>query len=107
MPEEKLNFTRYFFKKKHNKKFIVNHHHEDISKSLDEVLAGKITRLIINVAPRYTKTELVVKNFIANGFAINPKSKFIHLSYSEALVRDNSAEILSIMNMQDCPGTIY
>src|SRR5690606_23680395 len=33
------------------------------------------------------------KNFTAEGFAINPKSKFIHLSYSDDLVLDNSREI--------------
>ncbi len=38
-------------------------------------------------------TELVSKNFISYGFAINPKSKFIHLSYSDDLVLDNSKEI--------------
>lgn len=43
--------------------------------------------------PRYGKTELAVKNFIAKGLAINPQSKFIHLSYASSLALDNSEEI--------------
>ena len=31
------------------------------------------------------------------GFAINPASKFIHLSYSDDLARDNSREIQNIV----------
>ena len=51
----------------------------------------------INIAPRYSKTELAVKNFISMGLAINPSSKFIHLSYSDDLAHDNSEEIRDIV----------
>lgn len=92
-----LNFTRYFFKENYGKKFIVGDHHRKICQALDDVLKGKIKRLIINVAPRYGKTELAVKSFAACGFAINPASKFIHLSYSDDLARDNSREVQNIV----------
>lgn len=92
-----LNFTRYSFKEKTGNRFIVGDHHRKISEVLDLVLKGEIKRLIINIAPRYGKTELAVKNFIAEGLAINPKSKFIHLSYSDDLVLDNSREIQEII----------
>lgn len=92
-----LNFTRYFFKQKFSRKFIVGQHHVAIAKALDRVLAGKCTRLIINIAPRYGKTELAVKNFIAMGLAINPKANFIHLSYSDDLARDNSRGVQEIL----------
>ena len=92
-----LNFTRYFFKKKFKRKFVVGKHHVAIAKALDRVLAGESTRLIINIAPRYGKTELAVKNFIAMGLAINPKAKFIHLSYSDDLARDNSRGVQEIL----------
>jgi predicted phage terminase large subunit-like protein len=96
-----LNFTRYFFKKRFNRKFVVGDHHRKIAALLDDVLNGKITRLIINIAPRYGKTELAVKNFIAMGLALNPRAKFIHLSYSDDLVRDNSSDVQSIMSEAD------
>ena len=88
-----LNFTRYMFKHKTGMRFIVGDHHRKICEALDKVVRGEIKRLIINIAPRYGKTELVSKNFIAYGLALNPRSKFIHLSYSDDLVLDNSKEI--------------
>lgn len=88
-----LDFTRYIFKKKTGNKFIVGDHHRIICEALDKVISGEIKRLIINIAPRYGKTELAVKNFISYGMALNPKSKFIHLSYSDDLVLDSSKEI--------------
>ncbi|MDE5530457.1 phage terminase large subunit [Elizabethkingia meningoseptica] len=88
-----LNFTRYFFKQNFGKKFIVNKHHEIICDALDRVIQGKTKRLMLNIAPRYSKTELVIKNFSAYGFAINQASKFIHLSYSADLAMDNSSEV--------------
>lgn len=94
-------FTRYFFKARFGSKFILNWHHEIICRTLELVYAGKITRLIINIAPRFTKTEISVKNFIAKGFAINPASKFVHLSYSDTLVFDNSAQIKQIIQTEE------
>ena len=96
-----LSFSRIAFKfKTHGTKFIVNEHHERICAALDDVISGKCTRLIINIAPRYGKTELVSKMFIAHGFAKNPKSKFIHLSYSDDLVLDNSKDINELMQSE-------
>lgn len=93
-----LNFTRYFFKKKTGQKFITGDHHKQLCNVLDRVISGELKRVIINLAPRYSKTEIVVKNFIAYGFGVNPKSKFIHLSYSDDLVLDNSKEINNLMH---------
>jgi predicted phage terminase large subunit-like protein len=87
-----LFFTRYLYKEIHNRKFQVAHHHIEISKFLTRVINGEIKRGIINIAPRYGKTEQAVKMFIAHGLAINPQSKFIHLSYSDDLALDNSSQ---------------
>lgn len=92
-----LNFTRYFFYQQHGRKFIIGDHHKQICEKLDDVIAGKITRLIINIAPRYGKTELAVKSFIAYGLAVNPSSRFIHLSYSDDLALDNSESVKDIV----------
>lgn len=94
-----LNFTRYFFKQINaGKKFVVGKHHRLICDKLNDVLQGKTRRLIINIAPRYGKTEVAVKNFIAMGLGINPAAKFIHLSYSGNLALDNSISIKDIIN---------
>lgn len=103
-------FTRYFFKEYQKKKFILNHHHRTITTALQKVAQGKTKRLIINIAPRYGKTELAVKNFIAWSLANNPKAKFIHLSYADDLALDNSEAIrdliLSAEYQQFFPTTI-
>lgn len=96
-----LNFTRYFFRHTSGgKKFIVGRHHRLICDKLNDVLQGKTRRLIINIAPRYGKTEVAVKNFIAMGLGINPASRFIHLSYSGTLAQDNSVAIKDIVNSE-------
>ena len=81
------------FKHKTGMRYVVGDHHKKICNALDRVVKGEIKRLIINIAPRYGKTQLVSKEFIAYGLALNPRSKFIHLSYSDDLVLDNSKEI--------------
>lgn len=96
---DSMNFTRYFFKAMNNgKKFVMGRHHRLICDKLNGVFQGKIKRLLINIAPRYGKTEVAVKNFIAMGLAINPAAKFIHLSYSGLLALDNSVAVKNIIN---------
>ena len=95
-----LIFTRYLFRMNGSKRFIVGSHHQRVCDALDKVLRGEINRLIINIAPRYGKTELAVKNFIAMGLAINPASRFIHLSYSSDLAMDNSMAIKDIVTSE-------
>ena len=96
-----LNYTKFFFKSKTGRKFVVSRHHERICNALDDVISGKIQKLIINIAPRYGKTELAVKNFISYGLALNPSSKFVHLSYSDDLAHDNSEEIRDIVKSEE------
>jgi len=96
-----LYFTRYFFKQRFRKKFVVNHHHETICNALDRVLSGKCKRLLIRMPPRYGKTELAVKGLIAHGLALNPSSKFIHLSFSSGLAEDNSEEVRDFVQEEE------
>lgn len=96
-----LFFTRYFFKAKFGRKFVVGEHHQLIAEALEKVYKGEIKRLIINIAPRYGKTELAVKNFIAYGLALNPAAKFIHLSYSDDLALDNSEDTKNIVMSEE------
>jgi hypothetical protein len=79
----------------------VGDHHLKIATALERVLKGECRRLIINLPPRYSKTELAVKNFFAHGLALNPAAKFIHLSYSDTLALDNSEETKAIVESPD------
>lgn len=99
---DSLHFARYFFKLMNGgKKFVVGKHHRMICDKLNDVLTGKTRRLIINIAPRYSKSELVSRDFIAMGLAINPAAKFIHLSYSGDLALGNSVAVKDIVKSED------
>ena len=90
-------FVRYFFKCQKGSKFIFSQHHYQICDALMDVYNGKVTHLIINLPPRYSKTEIAVKLFTAWCVVKNPKSEFIHLSYSDGLAMDNSDTIKQIV----------
>ncbi|HCE6055967.1 TPA: DNA-packaging protein [Pseudomonas aeruginosa] len=86
-----LYFARYFFKQRMGSKMIVAPHHRVIQETLDRVVNGEIQRLIINVPPGYTKTELATINMIGRGLALNNRARFMHLSYSHNLALLNSS----------------
>jgi len=69
--------------------------------ALERVVRGETRRLIINIPPRYSKTEIAVKMFVAWCMANNPAAKFIHLSYSDDLALDNSSAIRDLIKSQE------
>lgn len=93
-----LFFARYIFKENHRKFFKLSKHFKEIADTLEKVYRGKIKRLIINMPPRYGKTELAIKIFISWCLAKAPTSKFIHLSYSDSLALDNSSQTKEYIN---------
>lgn len=98
--ESGLYFSRYFFKQRTGGKMIVAPHHHTIQNALDRVISGEITRLIINVPPGYTKTELATINMMGRGMAINNRARFMHLSYSHNLALLNSSTTRSMVKSQ-------
>lgn len=68
---------------------------------LDKTFTGEINRLIINIPPGFGKTARAVWSYVARGFAINPTARFIHASYSDKLVQDNSSKIRDLINHTD------
>ena len=101
--EDGLYFNRYFFKKRFGTKMIVSGHHHVIQNALDRTMLPPshpdfISRLIINVPPGYTKTELASIGYMARGLLINPMARFLHLSYSDKLVLLNSGISREIVN---------
>lgn len=89
--EDGLYYSRYFFKQRTGGKMIVAPHHQVIQDTLDRVISGEIKRLIINVPPGYTKTELATINLMGRGLALNNRARFMHLSYSHNLALLNSS----------------
>ncbi|WP_175920374.1 phage terminase large subunit [Burkholderia pyrrocinia] len=85
-----LFFSRYFFKHRQSIKFRVNWHHMLIADAVQRVIDGKLKNVVINVPPGSSKTELVAINLIARGLALNPRARFLHISYSDDLALLNS-----------------
>ena len=90
-----MYFNRYFFKQRFGTKMIIGAHHQVIQAALDRTMLppsnpGFISRLIINVPPGYSKTEVASISYMARGLAINNQARFLHLSYSQKLVLLNS-----------------
>jgi len=92
-----LAFTKTIFKARKNIEFIENWHHKKICYALENVFIGKTKRLIINIPPRYSKTEIAVLNFIAWSMGNIPDCEFIHASYSKRLATNNTWGARSIM----------
>lgn len=95
-----LQFTKMMFAYMNNTKYVVGEHHRLICDALDKVIKGETRKLIINIAPRFGKTELCSKMFIAYGLALNPEARFLHLSYSGSLVQENSTAVKDIINSE-------
>lgn len=93
-----LFFAKYIYKENHNRKFIDSSHFRKIANALEAVYSGEITRLIINIPPRYGKTEFAIKIFVSWCLANANFSKFIHLSYSDSLALDNSSQTKEYIN---------
>lgn len=94
-------FVRYFFKARKGTNFVFNHHHSLICQHLMAVHRGEIQNLIINMPPRYGKTELVVIMFTVWCYIHNPRCEFIHLSFSSPLVLENSDAIREIIKSSE------
>ena len=71
-------------------------HHAAICNALQRVFNGGTKRLIINVPPRYSKTELV-NNFIAWSLGRAPDSEYILTSYAAQLATNNSWQIRELV----------
>lgn len=101
LEQDGIQFMRYFFKHREGMKMLRNWHHYLIEYVLQAVYDQKIQRLIVNIAPGYSKTEQVVLNFIARGLALNPRAKFIHASYSGDLAQENSSKIKEMIGSNE------
>lgn len=95
-----ISFASKMFTYINRRLFVIGKHHLLISNALQKVVNGECNKLIINISPRYGKTEMVSRMFIAYGFALNPASKFLHISYSGNLVTDNSMATKDVINCE-------
>lgn len=99
-------FSRVFFKQRTGLRLIWNWHHGVVANVLQRVVEGKISRLVINLPPGFTKTEFIVKLLNAYAMARNPRAKNLHLSYSADLAWDSSSAVRDIV-MTDLFQALY
>lgn len=95
--EDLYFFSRYMFKERRKYKWRHNWHHRVVCDALMRVYRGETKRLIINIPPRYSKTELAVINFMAWCFGKAPDSEFIHVSYSATLAANNASQTRNLV----------
>ena len=96
-PHDLYLYSRYMFAEMRGYKWRQNWHHEAICEKLEQVYNGEIKRLIINIPPRYSKTELAVVNFTSWALGKAPDAEFIHVSYSATLAANNSSKLRSVI----------
>lgn len=101
LEDDALLFTRYFFFKRQAIRFRVNWHHKLVAYHLERVLRCEVKNIIFNLPPGGSKTEQAVINFIPRGLAINPRARFLHISYSDDLALLNSQEARGIVESDD------
>ena len=65
--------------------FITGRHHKIIADKLERVASGELKRLIINMAPRHTKSEFASFLFPAWMMGKNPKMKIIQATHTTEL----------------------
>lgn len=99
--KDHLFFTRYFFKHRQNNLFRVNWHHHYIADEIEKVIKGETKNIIFNVSPGSSKTEQVVINFIARGLALNPRARFLHISYADDLALLNSQTARDLIQSEE------
>lgn len=103
-------FARWMFARRRGYAWQRAPHHRAICDALMRVFRGECRRLIINIPPRYSKTELAVVMFIAWALGQVPDAEFIHTSYSSTLAGNNSAAVRALLQHEAYreiyPGTV-
>lgn len=96
--EDLYFFSRWMFLRRKGFQWRRALHHKLVCDALMRVFRGECKRLIINIPPRYSKTELAVVNFIAWAMGQCPDAEFIHASYSATLATNNSTQIRGLIS---------
>jgi predicted phage terminase large subunit-like protein len=95
---ELFSFIRAFFPTiSGGEQFLPNWHMEAMSYGLNEVLEGKIRRLIITVPPRSLKSICASVALPAFALGHDPGRRIICVSYSESLARKHANDCRALM----------
>ena len=78
--------------------FLPNWHIRAIAYQLERIRRGEITRLIINLPPRYLKSITVSVAFPAFLLGLDPQRKIIAISYGDDLSAKHASDFRSVVN---------
>ncbi len=81
--------------------FITGRHHEIIAEKLARVAAGELKRLIINMAPRHTKSEFASFLFPAWMMGRNPSMKIIQATHTTELAVNFGRKTKNLIDRED------
>ncbi len=101
-----LAFTQDFYYLRTGRRFELSQpvgresHYLTICRALVKVIKGETRRLMINVPPRYGKTELLIE-FVAWALSQYPDSNFLYVSYSLGLAKKQTKTIRQIVGMNE------
>ncbi|MBR0904557.1 phage terminase large subunit [Bradyrhizobium liaoningense] len=77
--------------------FLPNWHIEAIARQLERVRSGEVTRLIINLPPRYLKSVMVSVVFPAFVLGHDPRKKIFGISYGADLAAKHASDFRAIV----------
>jgi len=81
--------------------FIAGRHHKIIAEKLERVARGELKRLIINMAPRHTKSEFASYLFPAWMMGRNPKMKIIQATHTTELAVNFGRKTKNLIESDD------
>jgi len=103
-------YSRWMFLQRKGFTWLRARHHKIICDALNRVFNGQTKRLIINMPPRYSKTELAVVNWMSWCLGKVPDAEFIHTSYSAQLATNNAWQTRELVQHEAYrdifPGTV-
>ena len=84
--------------------FIAGRHHKIIADKLERVASGDLKRLIINMAPRHTKSEFASFLFPAWMMGRNPRMKIIQATHTTELAVNFGRKTKNLLDSDDYKG---
>ena len=95
-----LTFAKFVFKDVKGFDFIENWHHIELCNALEKVFIGETKRLIVNMPPRLSKTELCFVMFVAWSWGNCPDSNYLHITHAVSLAQENMLNLKQVLDSE-------
>ena len=96
-----LSFMRVFFQLNQGMKMLCNWHHRYMDHTALRVLSGELKNVVFNMPPGGTKTEFWSIHVPSYAMTMYDRTRTLNVSYSKALVEENSNRIKSIITSDE------